>query len=81
MMLQQVPGCVTIGEQTAGVFMNVLEYKLPDGDPILYTGMQAFYPDDVQAFKKGVRLDKEIKQSALNYDPELYIKEAVKIIQ
>lgn len=81
MMLQQVPGCITIGEQTAGVFMNILEYKLPDGDSVFYTGMQAFYPDDELAFKKGVRLDKEIKQSALNYDPELYIKEAIKIIQ
>lgn len=81
LMLQQSPNCITIGEQTAGVFMNIIEYKLPDGESVYYTGMEAFYPDDTSAFKKGVRLDKVVKQSAINYDPNLYVKEAIKIIQ
>lgn len=80
MMLQQAPNCKVIGEQTAGVFMNILEYRLPDNDLAIYTGMQAFYPDGQLAFKKGVRLDREIRQSALNYDPDLYKKEAVRVI-
>jgi len=81
MQIQQAPDCIVIGDQTAGVVMNILEYRLPDGESVFYTGMEAFYPDDTPVFKKGVRLDKLIKQSALNYDTDLYVKEAIKIIQ
>jgi carboxyl-terminal processing protease len=81
MAIQQSPNCVTIGEQTAGSVMNIVEYIMPDKTKVNFTGQGAFYPNGEGVQRKGLRIDHYIKESATNYDPELYIKEAVRLIE
>lgn len=81
MAIQQSPNCITIGEQTAGAVMNVVNYTMPDKTKVNFTGLGAFYPNGEGAQRKGVRIDYYVKESATNYDPELYIKEAVRLIE
>lgn len=81
MLIQQSPNCITIGEQTFGAIMNRIEITLSDKTTIDFTGMGAFYPNDIGAQRNGVKLDFEIKESAINYNPNIYIDEAIKIIE
>ena len=80
MVIQGAPNVITIGEQTAGAPMNIWLYTLSDGQTASFTGLGGFYPDGRGAQGVGVALDHVISESAVNYDPELYLKEALKII-
>lgn len=81
MEIQQSPNCVTIGEQTAGSVMNIVEYLMPDNTKVNFTSQGAFYPNGEGVQRNGLRIDHHIKESAKNYDPELYIKEAIHLIE
>ena len=80
MAIQQAPNCITIGEQTFGAVMNRNPVILADKTEIDFTGMGAFYPNDVEVQRKGIKLDYEVVENALNYNPNLYIEEAIKLI-
>jgi C-terminal processing protease CtpA/Prc len=81
MLIQQSPNCITIGEQTAGAVMNISSSILPDNQQFYFTGLGAFYPDGTGLQRKGLKIDYQIKGSVSNFDTELYINEAVKIIE
>ncbi|WP_035337696.1 S41 family peptidase [Dokdonia sp. PRO95] len=81
MAIQASPNCITIGEQTFGAVMNRNEVPLMDGTKIDFTAVGAFYPNDEGVQRKGLRLDHEIKESALHYDSDLYIKKAIALIR
>jgi C-terminal processing protease CtpA/Prc len=81
MAIQQSPNCFTIGEQTSGAVMNVVPYTMPDKTRVDFTGFGAFYPNGDGLQRKGLHIDYYVKESAKNYDPELYLKEAVKLIE
>tara|TARA_R110002051_G_C8769485_1_gene503511 strand:+ start:33081 stop:34709 length:1629 start_codon:yes stop_codon:yes gene_type:complete len=80
MAIQASPNCTTIGEQTFGAVMNRNTIKLLDATTIDFTGVGAFYPNDEGVQRKGLKLDLEIKEKALNYDDNLYIATAIKLI-
>ncbi|SOC81596.1 C-terminal processing protease CtpA/Prc, contains a PDZ domain [Salinimicrobium sediminis] len=80
MVVQGAPNVTTIGEQTAGAPMNIWMYTLSDGQTTSFTGLGGFYPDGRGVQGTGVALDHIISESAINYDPGLYLKEALKII-
>ena len=80
MAIQQSPNCITIGEQTFGAVMNRTEIILMDKTTIDFTGMGAFYPNDIGVQRNGLKIDYEVKESAINYNPNQYIEEAIKII-
>ena len=81
MAIQQSPNCITIGEQTSGAPLNLNLVPLIDKTSIGFTGQGAFYPDDTEVQGKGIKIDYQVKESALNYNPNLYIEEAIKLIQ
>jgi len=81
MAIQQSPNCITIGEQTFGAVMNRHQIILIDKTSIDFTGMGAFYPNDIGVQRNGLKIDYEVKESAKNYNPNQYIEEAVKIIK
>lgn len=81
MEIQQSPNCVTIGEQTAGSVMNIVQYLMPDNTKVNFTGQGAFYPKGEGVQRYGLHIDHYIKESAKNYDPELYVKEAIRLIE
>ncbi|WP_169578149.1 S41 family peptidase [Salinimicrobium xinjiangense] len=81
MVIQAAPNVTTIGEQTAGAPLNIWTYTLADGQTTSFTGLGGFYPDGRGVQREGVALDHVITESALHYDPELYLKEALKIIE
>lgn len=80
MTIQQSTGCITIGQQTFGAVMNRKEIILIDGTKADYTFAGTFYPDDTPVQRKGLKIDYSVKESAKNYDPELYIKEGIRLI-
>ena len=81
MLIQQSPNCTTIGEQTGGAVMNRIQITLADKTTIDFTGMGAFYPNDIGVQRNGLKLDYEITENAINYNPNKYIEEAIKIIE
>ncbi|MGG7036333.1 MAG: S41 family peptidase [Flavobacterium sp.] len=81
MSIQQSPNCVTVGEQTAGAAMNTVSYTLSDKTKVLFTHLGAFYPNGEGVQRKGLHIDYVVKENAKNYDPDLYVKEAVRIIE
>lgn len=81
MEIQGSPNCITIGEQTAGSVMNTVEYMMPDKTKTVFTGLGGFYPNGEGVQRNGLRIDYYVKESAKNYDPELYIKEAINLIE
>lgn len=81
MTIQESPNCVTIGEQTAGSVMNIVEYIMSDKTKVNFTVLGGFYPNGENVQRKGLRIDHYVKESAKNYDPELYIKEAINLIE
>ena len=81
MMIQQSPNCFTMGEQTFGAVMNRNQVPLTDNTKIDFTGAGAFYPNDESVQGKGLRIDYEIKETAKNFNKNLYVEQAVKLIQ
>lgn len=81
MAIQQSPNCITIGEQTAGAIMNVNRITLVDKSTADFTGIGAFYPNDEGVQRKGLKIDYQVKESAINYNPNLYIEKAIDLIQ
>lgn len=81
MTIQQVPKCITIGQQTAGSVMNIVPYMMSDGTVINFTGRGAFYPNGDEVQGEGLKIDYYVKESAKNHDTDLYFKEAIKIIE
>jgi len=81
MQIQQSPNCITIGEQTFGAVLNRLPVTLADKTKVDFTAAGAFYPNDIGVQRNGIKLDHVITESAKNYDPDLYIKEAIKLIE
>jgi C-terminal processing protease CtpA/Prc len=78
--VQASPNCITVGSPTAGVVANVVEFTMPDGSKIPYTGYQAFYPDGTAVFKSGLKIDIPVVQSVLHYNPNLIFEKAVEAI-
>jgi carboxyl-terminal processing protease len=78
--IQASPNCITIGEQTFGAVMNRNQILLINGTTIDFTGVGAFYPNDQSLQRKNLKLDYEIKESALQDDNNLYIEKATKLI-
>ena len=81
MSIQQSPNCITIGEQTGGAPTNITYYTLPDSSEESFTGYGGFYPNGESVQRNGLKLDYRIIENALNYDPNMYINQAVKIIE
>ena len=81
MAIQQSPNCTTIGEQTAGAVMNITSAILPDNQEFYFTSMGAFYPNGEEAQRKGLYIDYHIKESATNYNPNLYIEKLLKLLR
>jgi C-terminal processing protease CtpA/Prc len=61
MAFQTVPGCVTIGSQTAGADGNISRFFLPGGYRAIMTGLGVFYPDQSPTQRVGVRIDKIVR--------------------
>lgn len=80
MAIQNSPSCITVGEQTSGAVMNITTFNMVDQSSIYFTSSGAFYPDDIEAQRNGLKIDYEVAESAINYNPNLYIEEAIKII-
>lgn len=81
MAIQQSPNCITIGEQTSGAPTNITLFTLPDGSEEAFTGYGGFYPNGQSVQRNGLKLDYSIIENAINYDSNMYINEAVKIIE
>lgn len=81
MAIQQSPNCVTMGEQTMGAVMNITSAILPDKQEFYFTGIGAFYPNGEGVQGKGLRINFKIKESAINYNSEIYIEKAVEVIE
>jgi C-terminal processing protease CtpA/Prc len=81
MAIQGAPNCITIGEQTAGSAMNVVEYTMSDATKIYFTGLGAFYPDGTEVQRNGLKIDIQVKLSAKNIDFDAYIKKATNLIE
>lgn len=81
MAIQQSPNCITIGEQTSGAVMNVNRITLVDKSTVDFTGRGAFYPNDEGVQRKGLKIDYQVKESAINYNPNLFIEKAIDLIQ
>lgn len=80
MAIQASPNCITIGEQTFGAVMNRNEIPLTDGTTIDYTGVGAFYPDDQSVQRAGLNIDHYVKESAINYNSDLYLEKAIQLL-
>lgn len=81
MQIQQAPNCITIGEQTAGAVMNRNSVLLADNTIADYTYSAAFYPDDTPVQRQGLKINVPVEESARSYNPDIYIKEAIRIIE
>jgi C-terminal processing protease CtpA/Prc len=81
MSIQQSPNCITVGEQTGGAPTNITYYTLPDSSEQTFTGYGGFYPNGESVQRNGLKIDYKIIENALNYNPNRYIDEAVKIIE
>jgi C-terminal processing protease CtpA/Prc len=81
MILQTGNNVVTIGSQTAGADGNVCNAEFIGGYKSLMSGIGVFYPDGTETQRKGLHIDYTIKESAKNYDSDLYVKEAIKLIE
>lgn len=63
MLLQTIPGVVTIGSQTAGADGNVTRIQLPYAAFNL-TGLGVCYPDGTNAQRNGVKIDMIVEPTA-----------------
>ena len=81
MAIQQSPNCITVGEQTAGAIMNVNSITLVDKSTANFTGVGAFYPNNENVQRKGLKIDYQVKENAIKFNPNLYIEKAIDLIQ
>ncbi|WP_276481836.1 S41 family peptidase [Paraflavitalea pollutisoli] len=61
MMFQTVPGCHTMGSQTAGSDGNVSRIPIPGGYTAFMTGLGVYYPDSTPTQRVGVKIDQVVK--------------------
>lgn len=81
MAIQQAPNCITVGEQTGGAVMNRIQFTLADKSSVDFTGMGAFYPNDIGTQRNGLKIDHEIRESAMGFNPNQYIEDAMQLIE
>lgn len=81
MAIQAAPNVITVGEQTGGAVLNRNGIVLMDGTSIDFTKAGAFYPGGENAQRNGLKIDIEVQECAQNYDKDLYLKTAVKLIE
>ncbi|MGG8497557.1 S41 family peptidase [Tenacibaculum sp. TC6] len=81
MAIQAAPNCITVGEQTAGSVMNITTYKLPDGTPVNFTSLGAFYPNGDGAQKKGLKIDYVVNETITNFLNDPYMIKAIELIE
>ena len=60
MMFQSIPGCITVGSQTAGADGNVSTITLPGGIKTMFSGLGVFYPDGSPTQRVGIKVDVEV---------------------
>ena len=60
MLLQSIPGTITIGSQTAGADGDVVEIFMPLYFNVYYTGIGIYYPDGTNAQRAGVKIDRQV---------------------
>ena len=63
MVLQIIPGCVTIGSQTAGADGIVTNIPMGNGVTISYSGYGVYYPDETQTQRVGIKIDIPVKKT------------------
>ena len=63
MVLQTIPGCITIGSQTAGADGIVTYIPMGNGLTISYSGYGVYYPDKTQTQRVGVKIDIPVKKT------------------
>lgn len=63
MVLQTIPGAVTIGSQTAGADGVVTNIPMGGGLSISYSGYGVYYPDKTQTQRVGVKIDIPVKRT------------------
>ncbi|MTI41676.1 S41 family peptidase, partial [Fulvivirga lutimaris] len=64
MAFSTVKNSLVVGSQTTGADGNANKFELPGGFPTMFTGIGIFYPDGTQTQRIGIKLDKEIHQTA-----------------
>jgi hypothetical protein len=64
MVLQTIPGSVTIGSQTAGADGIVTNIPMGGGLTISYSGYGVYYPDKTQTQRIGVKIDIPVIKTA-----------------
>jgi hypothetical protein len=83
MALQQIPGAITIGSQTAGTDGNVSTYLIPGNIKISMTTIRILYPDLHETQNCGIKIDyysrPTVDDLIQKRDPELDL--ALRIIQ
>lgn len=60
MLLQSIPGTITIGSQTAGADGDVVEIIMPLGLDLNYSSIGIYYPDGTNAQRAGVKIDRQV---------------------
>ena len=83
MIFQTIPGCITIGSQTAGADGNVSEFYLPGNIRTRISGLGVYYPDGTETQRVGVHIDEIVKPTVAGIKAgrdELY-ERAVEIIK
>lgn len=63
MVLQTIPGAITIGRQTAGADGVVTRVPMGGGLTLSYSGYGVYYPDKTQTQGKGIKIDVPVKAS------------------
>lgn len=81
MAIQASPTCVTVGETTSGVPMNIAVFKLPDGTEFRFTVLGAFYPDGTGAQRKGLKIDHYVNETTSNFTEDQYILKGIELIK
>lgn len=83
MLLQSIPGTITIGSQTAGADGDVVEIIMPLHFNVYYTSHGIYYPDETNTQRVGVKIDQivhptiegirqgrdEVLEAALDWKP------------
>jgi carboxyl-terminal processing protease len=65
MVLQTIPGSVTIGSQTAGTDGIVTYVPMGNGLNISYSGYGVYYPDKTQTQQVGIKIDIPVKKTPM----------------
>lgn len=60
MLLQSIPGTITIGSQTAGADGDVVEIIMPLNSNVYYSNIGIYYPDGTNAQRAGVKIDRTV---------------------